>query len=124
MDNCGAILNMLPTDEMNTSWEHTWRQQDRFLWTANDCTAPENVYFKYQRGVTKATRIIDALEKADIAEAKKKRGMAELRVLRVLYMQLLHSLFGPVPVVIDPKVANDVSVEWKPSRPTEDEMLS
>ena len=23
MDNCGAILNMLPTDEMNTSWEHT-----------------------------------------------------------------------------------------------------
>lgn len=124
MDNYGAILNMLPTDEMNTSWEHTWRQQDRFLWTANDCTAPENVYFKYQRGVTKATRIIDALEKADIAEAKKKRGMAELRVLRVLYMQLLHSLFGPVPVVIDPKVANDVSVEWKPSRPTEDEMLS
>ena len=64
------------------------------------------------------------MEKADIAEAKKKRGMAELRVLRVLYMQLLHSLFGPVPVVIDPKVANDVSVEWKPSRPTEDEMLS
>ncbi len=29
--------------------------------------------------------------------------MAELRVLRVLYMQLLHSLFDPVPVVIDPK---------------------
>ena len=31
MDNCGAILNMLPTDEMNTSWEHTWRQQDLSL---------------------------------------------------------------------------------------------
>lgn len=124
MDNCGAVLNMLPTDEMNTSWEHTWRQQDRFLWTANDCAAPENVYFKYQRGVTKATRIIDALGKSDIAESKKKRGMAELRVLRVLYMQLLHSLFGPVPVVTDPAVANDVSVEWKPARPTEEEMLS
>ena len=27
MDNCGAILNMLPTDEMNTSWEHTWRHR-------------------------------------------------------------------------------------------------
>lgn len=124
MDNCGAVLNMLPTDELCTAWEHTWRQQDRFLWTANDCAAPKNVYFKYQKGITKATKILSSIDAAPLSESKRVRYKAELRAIRALYMYQLFSLFGPVPVVTDPKVANDITTEWKPSRPTREQMFS
>lgn len=123
LDYSGWTLNELPTDELNTSWGHVWEQAERFLWTPNN-TSAENVYTLYQQGITKATRIMDAFEKSSVDEAKKEKYIAELRVLRVLYARLLYSMFGAVPIVTDPAVANDVYTEWKPERPTREEYVA
>ena len=122
LDNSGWTLNELPTDELNTSWGHVWEQADRFLWTPNN-TSARTVYTLYHQGITKATRIIDAFEKSSIDASKKEKYIAELRALRVLYARLLYSMFGPLPIVVDPAVANDVYIEWKPERPTKADYL-
>lgn len=122
LDYAGWTLNELCTDELNTSWGHVWEQNDKFLWTANN-TSAENVYTIYHQGITKATRIIDAFMKSSVNENKKNMYIAELRTLRVLYAKLLYSMFGPLPIVIDPEIANDVYKEWKPKRPTDKEYV-
>lgn len=123
LDYSGWTLNELPTDELNTSWGHVWEQAERFLWTPNN-TSASTVYTVYHQGITKATRIIDAFERSSVDDAKKGRYIAELRALRVLYARLLYSMFGAVPIVTDPTVANDVYVEWKPERPTKEEYVA
>ena len=123
LDNSGWALNELPTDEMNTGWGDPWQLREKFQWTANNAGGVGTVYNEYSRGITKATRIIDAFERSSVNEEKKRRYVAELRVMRVLYAQLLYSLVGPVPIVTDPSVANDVYTEWKPERPTKEEYV-
>lgn len=123
LDNSGWTLNELPTDELNTGWGHVWEQAERFLWTPNN-TSAKGVYTSYHQGITKATRIIDAFEKSSVDEAKKEKYVAELRALRVLYARLLYSMFGPLPIVTDPAIANDVYTEWKPERPSKEEYLA
>lgn len=122
LDYAGWTLNELCTDELNTSWGSAWEQTDKFLWTANN-TASSGVYTTYHQGITKATRIIDAFAKSDVNEKKKEKYIAELRALRTLYAKLLYSMYGPLPIVTDPEVANDVYKEWKPERPTDKEYV-
>ncbi|MEB2774675.1 RagB/SusD family nutrient uptake outer membrane protein [Algoriphagus sp. D3-2-R+10] len=123
MDNSGFILNTLSTDEMNTAWGHGWFMIDNFLWQSNNM-AGSGLYNEYQKGVTKATRIIDAFDKSDVEESRKNKSIAELRVLRVLYANLLYSMVGPVPIVTDAEIANNVYSEWKPARPGKEEYVS
>lgn len=123
LDHSGWTLNELPTDELNTGWGGAWILRDQFQWTANNDGKVETCYKLYQTGITKATRIIDAFECSSVNENKKNRYVAELRTLRVLYANLLYSMVGPVPIVIDPKIANDVYSEWKPERPSKEEYV-
>ncbi|MBL4561503.1 MAG: RagB/SusD family nutrient uptake outer membrane protein [Labilibaculum sp.] len=123
LDGSGFMLNTLCTDELNTSWGHVWNQTDNFLWAANDM-AGSTVYEEYNKGITKATRIIDAFQKSSVEEEKKNKYIAELRVLRVLYAKYLYSMFGAVPIVTDPEIANDVYSEWNPERPTDQDYVS
>jgi hypothetical protein len=123
LDNTGWTLNELNTDELNTSWGHVWEQTEKFLWTPNN-TAAKNAYEQYHKGITKATRIIDNFQKSSINEKTKDRYIAELRVLRAFYAELLYNMFGAVPIVTDPAIATNVYAEWKPTRPTKEEYLS
>lgn len=123
LNHAGWTLNTLTTDELNTSWGNPWQQTERFLWTANDMSAKE-CYEQYTKGITKATRVIDAFQKSSVEDAKKNKYIAELRVLRVLYANYLYSMVGPVPIVTDPNVANDVYLDWKPARPTKEAYVS
>lgn len=123
LNTAGWTLSELCTDELNTAWGGDWHQTDNFQWASNAMSA-SGVYDQYNKGVTKATRIIDAFEKSSVDEAKKIKYVAELRVLRILYANLLYDMFGPVPIVIDSEIANDVYSEWKPERPTKEEYLS
>ncbi len=113
LDNSGWTHNTLSTDELNTSWGHNWQQTDQFLWRPNDMSG-SGVYSEYHRGITKATRIIDAFGSSDVDEDIKEKYIAELRVLRVLYANYLYSMVGPVPIVKDAEIANDVYSEWNP----------
>jgi hypothetical protein len=116
-------LNTLTTDELNTSWGNPWQQTERFLWTPNDMAA-KDCYAEYQKGVTKATRLIDAFQQSAVEDAKKNKYIAELRTLRVMYANYLYSMVGAVPIVTDPDIANDVYTEWKPKRPASEEYVS
>lgn len=124
LDNSGWTLNELSTDELNTGWSGGWLLCDQFQWSANNFNGIKDCYKLYSQGITKATRIIDALEHSTVNEKKKERCIAELRTLRVLYANLLYSMVGPVPIVTDPSVANDVYTEWKPERPTKEEYVN
>lgn len=123
LNNSGWTLNTLTTDELNTSWGNVWQQTERFLWTPNDM-AGKSCYEQYQKGITKATRLIDAFQKSTVEDSKKNKYIAELRVLRVMYANYLYSMVGAVPIVTDPSIANDVYTEWKPKRPGNEEYVS
>lgn len=123
LNNAGWTLNTLTTDELNTSWGNPWQQPERFLWTANDM-AGKTCYEQYQKGITKATRLIDAFQHSTVADSKKNKYIAELRILRIMFANYLYSMVGPVPIVTDPAVANDVYTKWQPKRPTKEEYVS
>ena len=125
LNNAGFIAQELCTDELNTGWtSNPWIKYDTYLWTAND-NPIKTCYLAYQRGVTKATKIIVAVENSDkLNEKTKKQYIAELKALRVFFMQQIYSLVGPMPVVRDPEVATDVYTTWEPSRPTAAEYVS
>ena len=125
LNTAGLTCQELPTDELNTGWTSTpWVTFDNYLWTANNNPA-SGAYSGYMKGVTKATKIIVAIENSDnLSENVKAQYIAELKALRVFFMQQIYSLIGPMPVVRDPKVATDVYTEWKPSRPSAAEYVS
>lgn len=123
LNNADWTLNELTTDELNTSWGNPWQQTERFLWTANDM-AGKTCYENYQKGITKATRMIYAFQNSTADESKKSRYIAELRVLRAMYANYLYCMVGAVPIVTDPSVANDVYSTWKPARPSNEEYVS
>ena len=123
LDNAGLTLNELCTDEMNTAWGHVWEITHRLAWAPNNNPAL-TVYERYNKAITKATRIIDAFSKADIDEKDRTKFVAELRVLRAFYANAIYSLFGPLPVVTDPDVANDIYSEYEPVRPSREEYVA
>jgi hypothetical protein len=123
LDYAGITLNTLCTDEMNTGWGNSWQIINRLSWAANNNPATE-CYTRYNRAITKATRIIDAFSKSDVDESVKAKYVAELRVLRALYAYSLYSLFGPLPIVTDPDVANDVYTEYRPAKPSREEYVN
>ncbi len=124
LDHSGYILNELCTDEMNTGWASTWEIIYRMAWSPTTPRAITDSYNNYNKAVTKTTRLIDAFSKADIEEKDRARFVAELRVLRAFYSNATYSLFGPVPVVNDPDVANDIYTEYRPVRPTQESYVN
>lgn len=123
LDGSGLTANELCTDEMNTAWGGGWQIINRFAWTANS-NPSSGLYSTYMKAITKTTRLIDAFQNSSVSEEKKKASIAEMRVLRVFYANALYSLYGPLPIVTDPTVANDVYTEYKPVRPTKEDYVN
>ncbi len=79
---------------------------------------PENVSpFNKVKEVTRFTKIIDDLEKADINTDTKNMLLGEAKVARAWTMYLLMHLFGPVPVILDPSLVNDYNALSDMTRP-------
>jgi hypothetical protein len=123
IDVAGLTLNTLCTDEMNTAWTNGWDIIDQLKWTPNNSRVSE-CYSQYHKGITKATRIIDAFENSGVDDATKQKYIAELRVVRAFYAYSLYALVGAVPVVTDASVANDVYTEYQPERPSDEEYIN
>lgn len=125
LNNSGFIAQELSTDELNTGWtSNPWIKYDTYIWTAND-NPIKTCYTAYQKGVTKASKIIASVESSTTLNEKTKRQyIAELKALRVFFMQQIYSLVGPMPVARDPEVATNVNAEWNPSRPSASEYVS
>lgn len=63
--------------------------------------------FNKVKEVTRITKIIDDLRKADIGVEMKNQLVSEARVARGWTLYLLLHLYGPVPVILDPALVND-----------------
>lgn len=84
--------------------------------------AQPNDYEKV-RDITRMTKIIDDIEKAEVlSDAKKKEMVAECRLLRGLEMYFLFHFYGPVPVILDPAMVGNEEAEIGGYRPSLDEM--
>jgi hypothetical protein len=82
-------------------------------------------HFEKVREVSRFTKIINELEKADpsiLPDEKKKEFVGEARLCRGLMMYNLLHLFGPVPVIVDPSLLGDTINEAHLERPGIDAM--
>lgn len=73
--------------------------------------------------VTETTIYMDKISKIAMNDKLKNRYIAELKAVRAMVSQMLFSVYGPVPIRIDPVVAEDPSSEPIP-RPTREWMIS
>lgn len=123
LNNSHFMLTELPTDELTTAWPNPWQEENEYLWTpsSSDIT---NVYTFYQKGVTRATVLLDELNHLSISDTGfLNRSIAEVRTLRAIFAFYLYDLYGPVPVVTDPAIASDVTKNYTPSRPSREQMV-
>ncbi len=74
--------------------------------------------FNKVKEVTRITKIIDDLRKADISNEKKTMLIGEARVARAWTMYFLLHLYGPVPVILDPDLVNDEEALSDLTRPS------
>ena len=82
-------------------------------------TQGRSSHFEKVRFVTRATKIIDDLEKSTIGDAPKKQLIAEARMARGWMMYYLMHMYGPVPVILDPALIG-TDAEANLTRPTRD----
>jgi len=76
-------------------------------------------HFEKVRFITRATKIIDDLEKSDINEHVKKQLVAEARMARGTMMYYLLWMYGPVPVILDAELIG-TEAEANMVRPSRD----
>ncbi|MCL3779261.1 RagB/SusD family nutrient uptake outer membrane protein [Prolixibacteraceae bacterium JC049] len=124
IDNSQLIVNELPTDMLISAWGGGWQEKDRFLWTQNTGFV-KSLYFGYSKAITKATLLLDLLNKSEIAnEELKNRFIAEARTLRAYFALQLLDLYGPVPIITDVEIATDINTIYEPARPERSEIIS
>lgn len=80
-------------------------------------------HFEKIRDITRFTVIIGEIQDATtLTEAKKNSFVGEARLLRGLMMYNLLHIYGPVPVILDPKLVGNLEAEQNMVRPTLDQM--
>jgi hypothetical protein len=97
-----TFINDLPSDLIAAfpEWGGYWRDMSEanFLPRINH---GNNGHFHKTRFITRITKIIDDLQGASITDAKKTQLLAEAHMARGWLMYYLHTLYGPVPVILD-----------------------
>ncbi|HEV7330488.1 MAG TPA: RagB/SusD family nutrient uptake outer membrane protein [Flavisolibacter sp.] len=96
------FINDLPSDLIAKfpEWGGAWRDMSEanFLPRINHGT---NGHFQKTRFITRITKIIADVESSSISNTKKTQLIAEARMARGWLMYYLHTLYGPVPVILD-----------------------
>ncbi|MCH3969531.1 MAG: RagB/SusD family nutrient uptake outer membrane protein [Prevotella sp.] len=77
--------------------------------------------YRLGRNIARATNLIDVLNKLSMDDATKNRMIAETKCIRADIMYALYSLYGPVPMVIDPA---DVQKGGYVARPSKEEYFN
>lgn len=102
---CNAQLNDACTDLMAVSGHNSFFQEiskANFLIMKNENTKSHIEKIRY---ISKITTIIGDLEKATtISEGAKARFIAESKVARGILMYHLLTMYGPLPVILDPNL--------------------
>ena len=108
----GSVMTLqeVPTDLWAANW--FYKAHTDFMWKATDYFVCEIFEF-FVPAITKATALIARIQDAPVSDDIKNRYIAELRVVRALWMYDLFGLFEIIQIVADvfvPTVASFVHV--------------
>ncbi|WP_114790755.1 RagB/SusD family nutrient uptake outer membrane protein [Niabella yanshanensis] len=116
-----TFINDLPSDlfAIFPEWGGYWRDMSEANFVPRINHGADG-HFHKTRFITRITKIIADLEAATVlSDAKRTQLLAEARMARGWLMYYLHTLYGPVPVILDPaKVGTDAEADL--TRPDKD----
>ena len=124
--NCswGSLLTLQVgcTDEADCNW--VWDQQLNYMWMPYDDTDgwESNFYKTFVPAITRITALLERMKHLTVSAPVKRQYAAELRTIRAMFAYDLYDLYGPVPIIVDGKLATDPdkAMAWEPVRPTVD----
>ena len=93
------------------------------MWKATDYFVCEIFEF-FVPAITKATALIARIQDAPVSDDIKNRYIAELRVVRALWMYDLFDLYGPVPAITDPEKILNPTQDFTVTRPSREEYIT
>ncbi len=115
------FINDLPSDQFAKfpEWGGHWRDMSEANFVPRINHGADG-HFHKTRFITRITKIIADIEAATVlSDTKKSQLLAEARMARGWLMYYLHTLYGPVPVILDPaKVGTDAEADL--TRPDKD----
>lgn len=114
------VMDEVGTDEWTTRWD--WDSFLRGAWFDNEIVSV-GFYRQMMPIITQCTHVLSNIEKSDIDVNIKRRSIAEVKALRSIVMFDIFRLYGPVPMVTDPEIASNPSIDYKPSRPSADSII-
>lgn len=103
------LRSMLTTDEMENGWD---ANLESFNWGPSTWQGTnETVYFKI-RYIARATSAIENMSKSTfVADAVKRKYIAQAKTLRAWLMYIMYDFFGPVNAKVDPATLTSTTIE-------------
>ena len=92
----------LVTDEMGLT-RNDLEVVERFLWSSTESNVTKH-YTNFIKHVSRATLLMDDLQRTPMNETRKQELTAEVQCARGLYMFMLYDFYGTAGVVTDPEV--------------------
>lgn len=120
-DNQGITTAGVTAGDLIVLWGG-FESRERFTWDAADGRVAFN-YDQWIGDIAKATNAIADIERIDIDETVKNEYIAQVRVGRALMLFFLYDQYGPVPMVVDPEITQDINTDFVPTRPTKEEAI-
>lgn len=114
------VMDVACTDEWTTRWD--WDSFLRGAWFDNEDVSV-GFYREMIPAITHSTHVLANIENSELEESIKNRSIAEVKALRAIMMFDIFRLYGPVPMITDPEIASNPSSDYKPTRPTAEDVL-
>lgn len=118
-DGSSFVMDEVATGEWTTKW--AWSNFLNGNWIVNEAMTV-GFYNWLNPAVTRATYTLAKMEESPVAPEAKKVVMAEVRALRAFFVYDLYRFYGPLPLITDYKRALAPDPDYKPQRPSAEEM--
>ncbi|MFT3904219.1 MAG: RagB/SusD family nutrient uptake outer membrane protein [Niabella sp.] len=118
-DGSSFVMDEVATGEWTTKW--AWSNFLNGNWIINEAMTV-GFYNWLNPAVTRATYTLAKMEESPVAPESKKVIMAEVRALRAFFVYDLYRFYGPLPLITDYAHALQPDPDYKPARPSEQEM--
>ncbi|GAB3425901.1 RagB/SusD family nutrient uptake outer membrane protein [Niabella aquatica] len=118
-DGSSLVMDEVATGEWTTKW--AWSNFLNGNWIINEAMTV-GFYNWLNPAVTRATYTLAKMEESPVAPEAKKVIMAEVRALRAFFVYDLYRFYGPLPLITDYARALQPDPDYKPARPSEQEV--
>jgi len=119
-DGSAFVMDEVATGEWTTKW--AWSNFLNGNWVVNEAMTI-GFYNWLNPAVTRATYTLEKMETAPVPANAKKVLVAEVRALRAFFVYDLYRFYGPLPLILDGQRALNPDPDYKPARPSEEEVV-